>query len=90
MSKLLRLIVGSDLTVEGYKALVQLGCVIEEYESYNSIQFPAGTIREEVLPRVVSERYLLHLPNGKTLRETYNRFTEQSVLFLPDRTLQTL
>lgn len=83
MSDEVRLIIPPDITSEVHAILLGLGCAIELYASYAIVQLPAGTQRNRIFPSVTMERYTLHLPDGTTLREVYNRFDGRSILFLP-------
>ncbi|MBV9711307.1 MAG: hypothetical protein JO011_10405 [Ktedonobacteraceae bacterium] len=71
------------LIPEARELLVQHGCMMcEEGHEETVVSFPEGTKRQEIWPRVVSERYRIILPDGLELRQVFDRLQEVSQVFI--------
>ena len=67
---------------EAKKVIQEHGCEIVEYADHCVVTFPEGTMREEIFPRMYNARYTITLPDGIQMREMYDRWQENSLLFL--------
>src|SRR5258708_1384118 len=67
---------------EAKKVIREYGCEIVEYANHCMVTFPEGTKRAEIFPRMYNERYTITLPDGVQMREMYDRWQENSLLFL--------
>lgn len=58
-----------DIRPEGRAWVEEHGCQITEYPEALLVLFPPGTMKAEVLPRFIQERYLISLPDGAQIME---------------------
>ncbi len=80
----LKIVTPGDMLPEAEVVFQKHGCLIEPGETYSEVIFPAGTTREEILPRMPqSLRYKLRLPDGYIVYQVLMRYYEQSVLYYP-------
>jgi hypothetical protein len=70
------------VTDEAKAVMSQHQCEVVEHLNYCTVMFPEGTMRTEIYPRTHSERYRIMLPDRFEMMEIYDRFQEQSMLFL--------
>ncbi|HBE25325.1 MAG TPA: hypothetical protein DDW33_06545 [Ktedonobacter sp.] len=71
------------LTEEARKIMLRQGCTLVENPDECIVSFPEGTIRTEIFPRMITERYHITLPNCYKLQVVYDRYREISILLYP-------
>jgi hypothetical protein len=83
---MLTILTPAELVPEAVDFLLKHGCTIGRYDTHNVVTFSEGTAQEELFPHPPTTiHFKLLLPDGCTMRQTYLRFLEQSVLFYPAR-----
>jgi hypothetical protein len=71
------------LLLEARDILVQHGCTMcDKTHEETLITFPAGTKRQTLWPRTISERYRIVLPDGQELRQVFDRMQDLNQLFI--------
>jgi hypothetical protein len=71
------------LIPEARDILVQHGCMMcDKTHEETLITFPAGTKRQTLWPRTISERYRIVLPDGQELRQVFDRMQDLNQLFI--------
>ena len=76
----LRQLTTPPLIEEAKTILQRHGCAFKEHPEQCIISFPEGTTRTEETLRTHSEHYLIQLPDGYILHESYDRWREISFL----------
>ena len=71
------------LTEEARKIIVRHGCTLDENTDECIVSFPEGTTRTEILPRMMTERYRITIPDNYKLQEVYDKYREISMLLYP-------
>lgn len=76
-----------EMLLEAAIAMLCHSCIITFYDNYCEVQFPAGTTREEIIPRMPhSVRYNIVLPDGFFVMQVWVRHLGMSIFYYrPER-----
>lgn len=77
---MIQIVTVPDLFPEAIAMLIKHGCGVKQFSTCLEVTLPEGSTREEIIPRMVLERYKIVLPDGLKMREVYNRFVGRSSL----------
>ena len=58
--QIITVIAVKEMVPEATEVMTKHGCTITFYDNYCEVQFPAGTTREEIIPRMLAKCTLQH------------------------------
>ncbi|HVB23387.1 MAG TPA: hypothetical protein VNG51_15715 [Ktedonobacteraceae bacterium] len=80
--QIITVIAVKEMVPEATEVMTKYGCTITFYDNYCEVQFPAGTTREEIIPRMLqSVRYNIVLPDGFSMMQVWVRHLGMSIFY---------
>ncbi|MEO8970922.1 MAG: hypothetical protein ABI406_04885 [Ktedonobacteraceae bacterium] len=80
--QIITVIAVKEMLPEAVIVLTKHGCNITFHDTCCEVQSPAGTAREEIIPRMLhSVRYNLVLPDGFFVMQVWVRHLEMSIFY---------
>lgn len=88
--RIITVIAIKEMLPEAVVAMTKHGCNITFHDNCCEVQFPSGTTREEIIPRMPhSVRYNIVLPDGSFVMQVWVRHLEMSIFYYQPEREQT-